>query len=163
MKLVETLSGWFADLQPRERLVITLGGGLLVAAALYLALLPAMEKNAELNAHYSALVSDMAWLREQSQLISRMKNSCPGRTLQAGETDEVISRIVRRNQMKVLGLLEKSPELFSLSVSGISPNRILQLVHQLACQGLVLKDLKISPATGANIGFIGIVEVSNVN
>ena len=46
MKLVETLSGWFADLQPRERLVITLGGGLLVAAALYLALLPAMEKNA---------------------------------------------------------------------------------------------------------------------
>ena len=163
MKLVETLSGWFADLQPREKLIITLGAALLVAAALYIALLPQMEKNAELKARYSTLYSDMDWLREQSQLISRMKNSCPGRTLQTGKTDEVISRIVRRNQMKILGLFEKSPQEFSLSVSGISPNRILQLVHQLACQGLILKDLKISPVTGGKIGFNGIVEVSNVN
>ena len=44
MKLVETLSGWFADLQPREKLIITLGGALLVAAALYIALLPPWKK-----------------------------------------------------------------------------------------------------------------------
>ena len=50
MKILNNLSGWIADLQPRERVVVSIGAALLVVAGLYMALLPAMQKNAELDA-----------------------------------------------------------------------------------------------------------------
>ena len=163
MKLVENLSAWFADLQPRERLIITLGGAVLVVSAVYVALLPSMEKNAELESRYETLAVDMQWLREQSQVVSRLKNSCSGQTLQTGKIKEAINRIARRNQLKVLDLLQEDTAAFSLTVSGMRPNSMLQLVHQLACQGLALKTFNISAADDEKVGYIADIEVGYVD
>ena len=163
MKLVENLSAWFADLQPRERLIISLGGAVLIVAAIYMALLPAMEKNAELESRYQTLADDMQWLREQSQVVSRLKNSCSGQALQSGKPKDIISRTARRNQMKVLGMLQDDPATYSLTVSGSTPNRILLLVHQLGCQGLALETLSITPADDEKLGYIADIEVGYVD
>jgi len=142
MKLLENLSGWFADLQPRERLIMTIGAVLLVIAAIYMALLPAMQKNAELEQRYQSLNDDMQWLREQK---------------------EVITRIIRRGQLKLLGLNQDDLTFFSFTVSGTSPNRILQMIHQLTCQGLALEFLDIRISTGEKVGYVADIEVINVD
>jgi type II secretory pathway component PulM len=163
MNLLDNLSGWFADLQPRERLIMAVGAGLLILAAIYMSLLPAMQKNIELEQRHKSLSADIQWLREQGQVVSRLNSSCAGKTIQNGKKQEVITRIVRRNQLKLLGFEQKDSSLLSFTVSGSSPNRILQLIHQLTCQGLTLEALDINSSAGAKVIYVAAIEVINVD
>lgn len=163
MKLLNNLSDWFADLQPRERLIIAVGAALLIVAAIYMALLPAMQKNAELEQRHKSLSAEIQWLREQSKVVSSLDNSCAGQEIQTGKKKEVITRIVRRNQLKLLSLKQDEPSSYSLSVSAASPNRVLQLIHKMTCQGLSLEALEISISSDAKVSYIADIEVSYVN
>jgi type II secretory pathway component PulM len=163
MKFLNSLSEWFAYLQPRERLIITVGSVVLIVAAIYMALLPAMQKNAELEQRYKSLSEDMQWLREQSEVVSRLNRSCSGKAVQSGKNKELITRLVRRNQLKLLGFEQKDSAFFSLTVSGSSPNQILQLIHQLTCQGLALEALDINPVAGDKVVYASDIEVINVD
>jgi len=163
MNLLDNLRDWFADLQPRERLIMTVGAGLLIVAAIYMSLLPAMQKNAELEQRHKTLSADVEWLREQGQVVSSLSSSCAGTTIHNGDKKEVINRIVRRNQLKLLGFEQKDAAFFSFSVSGASPNRILQLTHKLTCQGLALEGLDIRSSAGANVAYTADIEVINVD
>ena len=96
---------------------MTLGAALLVVAAIYMALLPAMQKNAELEQRYKSLSEDMQWLREQSAVVSGLDSSCAGQAHSGGKKKEVITRIVRRNQLKLLGLNQDDLTFFSFTVS----------------------------------------------
>ncbi len=163
MKLLDNLSGWFADRQPRERLIVTLGAALLVVAAIYMALLPAMQKNAELEQRHKSLSQDFQWLRDQSAVVSSLDSSCAGQVIQSGKKKEVISRIVRRNQLKLLVLDQDDLSFFSFTVSGATPNRILQVIHQLTCQGLALESLDVRLSDDAKVGYVADIEVINVD
>jgi type II secretory pathway component PulM len=162
MKLLHSLSEWFADLQPRERLIITVGSVVLIIAAIYMALLPAMQKNAELEQRYKSLSEDMQWLREQSQVVSRLNTSCAGKAIQTGKKKELITRLVRRNQLKLLGF-EQSDSTFSFSVSGSSPNQILRLIQLVTCEGMALESLNVNPVAGEKIAYAADIEVINVD
>lgn len=162
MKLLNSLSEWFADLQPRERLIITVGSVVLMIAAIYMALLPAMQKNAELEQRYKSLSEDMLWLREQSQVVSRLNTSCAGKAIQTGKKKELITRLVRRNQLKLLGF-EQSDSTFSFSVSGSSPNQILRLIQLVTCEGMALESLNVNPVAGEKIAYAADIEVINVD
>lgn len=163
MKLLNSLSEWFADMQPRERLIITVGAVVLIIAAIYMALLPAMQKNIELERQYTKLSEDMQWLREQSQVISRLNSSCAGKAIQTGKKKELVTRLARRNQLKLLGFEQRDSASFYFSVSGSNPNQILQLIHVLTCQGLALGSLNVNPATGDKVVYVAEIEVINVN
>jgi type II secretory pathway component PulM len=163
MKLLNNLSDWFADLQPRERLIIAVGAALLIVAAIYMALLPAMQKNAELVQSHNSLSADIQWLREQSKVVSSLNHGCAGQTIQTGKKKEVITRIVRRNQLKLLGLKQEDPTFYSLSVSGSSPNQVLQLIHKMTCQGLSLETLKLRASSDAKISYVADIEVRYVD
>jgi len=163
MNLLDNLSDWFAGLLPRERLIMAVGAGLLIVAAIYMSLLPAMQKNLELEQRHKSLSADIQWLREQSQVVGRLDSSCAGNTIQNGKKIDVITRIVRRNQLKLLGFEQKDSPLLSFSVSGSSPNRILQLIHQLTCQGLALEALDISSSGAAKVTYSADIEVINVD
>jgi type II secretory pathway component PulM len=162
MKILNNISGWFAGLQPRERLIITLGTALLFVAALYMALLPAMQKNAELEQRYVSLSDDLVWLKEQSAVVSRLNSSCSDQLLQSGEKKEVIIRTVRRNQMKLFGI-DNSESLYSFSVSAPSANRVLQLAYQLTCQGLALENLSVTSSSDSKEVYIADIEVMYVD
>ncbi|MGB0449204.1 MAG: type II secretion system protein GspM [Porticoccaceae bacterium] len=163
MKFLNSLSEWFAYLQPRERLIITVGSAVLIVAAIYMALLPAIQKNAELAQRYKSLSEDMQWLREQSEVVSRLNSSCSGKAIQNGKKKELITRLVRRNQLKLLGFEQMDSALFSFSVSGSNPNQILQLNHQLTCQGLALESLVVNPVAGDKVVYAANIEVINVD
>ena len=163
MKLLDSLSGWFADLQPRERLIMTVGAALLIVAAIYMLLLPAMQKNAELEQRYISLSDDIQWLQEQSKVVSSLNNDCTGQTIQSGSKKEVMTKIVRRNQLKLLGLDKVDSNVFALSASGSSPNRMLQFIHQLACQGLALQTLDLRSFTDGKVAYTIDLEVSYVD
>lgn len=161
--LLNNLSSWFADLQPRERLIMTVGAAILIVAAIYMALLPAMEKNAELKQRHNSLSADIQWLKEQSKVVSSLNSDCAGQAMQNGEKNEVINRIVRRNQLKLLGLKQNDSTFYTLSVSGASPNRVLQLIYQLTCQGLTLESLKVNASSDAKVVYAANIGVSYVN
>jgi len=163
MKLLDNLSGWFTDRQPRERLIVSLGAALLVVAAIYMALLPAMQKNAELEQRHKSLSQDFQWLRDQSAVVSSLDSSCAGQVIQSGKKKEVISRIARRNQLKLLVLDQDDLSFFSFTVSGVTPNRILQVIHQLTCQGLALESLDVRLSDDAKVGYVADIEVINVD
>jgi type II secretory pathway component PulM len=163
MKLLNNLSDWFADLQPRERLIIAVGAALLIVAAIYMALLPAMQKNAELEQRHKNLSAEIQWLREQSKVVSSLDNSCSGQEIQTGEKKEVVTRIVRRNQLRLLSLEQNDPSSYSLSVSATSPNRVLQLIHKMTCQGLSLEALEVNASSDAKEGYVAGIEVSYVD
>lgn len=163
MKLLNNLSGWFAGLEPRERLIMMVGAAILVVAAIYMALLPAMHKKAQLEQRYQTLSEDMQWLLEQSQVVSRLNSSCSGQAIQNGKKLEVISRIVRRNQLRLLGLDQDDSSFYSIEVSGASPNRILQSIHQLTCQGLSLESLDVRSSDDTKVGYSATIEVTYVN
>ena len=163
MKLLDNLNGWFADLQPRERVIITVGAALLIVAAIYMALLPAMQKNAELEQRHQSLNEDLEWLREQSKVVSSLNSGCAGQTVQDGKKSEVITRIVRKNELKLLGLEQSDSSFYSLSVSGASPNRVLQLIHQLTCQGLALEVLEVEASSDKKVAYVADIEVRYVD
>jgi len=163
MKLLDNLNGWFADLQPRERVIITVGAALLIVAAIYMALLPAMQKNAKLEQRHQSLNEDIEWLREQSKVVSSLNSGCAGQTVQDGNKSEVITRIVRKNQLKLLGLEQSDSSFYSLSVSGASPNRVLQLIHQLTCQGLALEVLEVEASSDKKVAYVADIEVRYVD
>lgn len=163
MNLLDNLSGWFADLQPRERLIIAIGAVLVIVAAIYMSLLPAMQKNVELEQRHKTLSADIQWLREQSELVSSLNSNCSGKAFQSDDKKEVITRIVRRTQLKLLALKQEDSPLYSLTVSGNSSNRVLQLIHKLTCQGLSLETLEVISSAEAKVGYIANIEVTNVD
>jgi type II secretory pathway component PulM len=162
MNMSNNLGSWFSGLQPRERLIIKVGAGLLAIAAIYMALLPAMQKNTELEQRYKRLSEDIQWLREQSEVVRRLNSNCAGQAIQSGKKKDVITRIVRRNQLKLLGFEQGDTSSYSLSVSGPSPNRLLLLIHQLTCQGLSLDTLAVRSSAGAKAAYAADIEVSYV-
>jgi len=163
MKILNNLSGWIADLQPRERVVVSIGAALLVIAGLYMLLLPAMQKNAELTQRQISLTEDIQWLRDQSDVVSRLDRTCSSQQIQAGEKSEVITRIIRRNQLTLRGIDQVDESLFSFTVTSSSPNRVLQLINQLSCQGLAPETVAIALSPDEKVGYIADIEVTYVD
>lgn len=163
MKILNHLSEWFADLQSRERVLIGIGGALIVVAGIYMALLPAMQKNVELEERYQVLSIDIQWLREQSDVVGRLNNSCSNQVVENGKERDVITRMVRRNQLKLINLDENQTDGYLMVVSGVSANRVLQLTYQLACQGLALSMLDIESTDKLGEGYRATIEVKHVD
>ncbi|MDA7852513.1 type II secretion system protein M [Porticoccaceae bacterium] len=162
MKSLSSVGDWFAQLQSRERVIVVAGAAIVVIAAIYMALLPSIEKAAELEQRYQVLQADLQWLEEQGVTVGRLGNRCLGKTLQKGSDADVITLMLRRNQLKLISLAEQTQSTYRVSLESANANRILQLVHQLACQGLNINTLEISPTATTGMSFAATMEVQNV-
>jgi type II secretory pathway component PulM len=162
MKSLSSVGDWFAQLQSRERVIVVAGAAIVVIAAIYMALLPSIEKAAELEQRYQALQSDLKWLEEQSTAVGRLGNRCPGKMLQKGSDMDVITLMIRRNQLKLVNLAEQAQWTFQLTLESANANRILRLAHQLACQGMIINTLEISPTATTGMSLAATMEVQNV-
>ena len=160
--IVAGISTWFAQREPRERVIVGAGAVIVVIAAIYMALLPSLSKAAELEQRYATLQSDLQWLSEQGQTVSRLANNCVSERIQQGATKDVITRLIRRNQIQMKTMAEQSQGRYLLNLDSTSANRILQLTHQLACQGLSVNTLNISPAKASETSYTARLEVQHV-
>ena len=156
------INNWFAQREPRERLIVSAGAVIVVIAAVYMALLPSLSKATQLEQRHQILQSDLQWLSEQSQTVSRLGNSCVSKSIQKGAVKDLITRLVRRNQIKLTTIAEQRQGQYLVNLESASANRILQLTHQLACQGLSVNALKVSSATTGESGYQARMEVQHV-
>lgn len=137
-----TIMNTFANLQPREKLFLKIGGALLVVVLLVSLLLPSIEKYQQLNDEKNSLEADLAWLIEQRDLVADLSNSCSKLGQSGSDQKANLSNIATRNQLKVESVSDND-QSFMLSVSGDEGNKFLKSIYQIACQGYTFTDIDL--------------------
>ncbi|UVW34921.1 type II secretion system protein M [SAR92 clade bacterium H455] len=163
LNFVSGINSWLAQRQPRERIIVVVGAGIVFLAAVYLALLPSLERSTELQERHRILQADLQWLSEQSASVSRLSNSCVDKTIKKGAAKDVINRLIRRNQIKLVKFAEQAQGKYALYLESANANRLLQLAHQLACQGLKTNLLDVRRPDAAATNYVVRMEVQHVN
>ncbi len=163
LNFVSGINSWLAQRQPRERRIVMVGVGIVFLAAVYLVLLPSLERSTELQERHRILQADLQWLSEQSASVSRLSNSCVDKTINKGATKDVINRLVRRNQIKLVRFAEQAQGKYALYLESANANRLLQLAHQLACQGLKINLLDVRRPDAAPTNYVVRMEVQHVD
>ena len=133
-EIVSTIVNAFAALQPREKLFLKVGAGLLIVVLLIFLLLPSIEKYQQLNGQKNSLEADLAWLAEQRDLVAGLSNGCPNLSQSGSDQKANLSNIAKRNQLKVESITNND-QSFLISVSGDEGNKFLKSIYQIACHG----------------------------
>ena len=142
--VLSTIMNTFAAMQPREKLFLKAGGGLILVVLLVLLLLPSIEKYQQLNDQRNSLEADMAWLVEQRDLVAGLSNGCPKMNQSNEDQKANLSNIAKRNQLKVESITDNE-QSFVLSVSGDEGNKFLKSIYQIACQGYNFVGINLNP------------------
>ena len=145
-KLLTTMQDGLSRLQPRERLFLGVGATVIVTVLLYLTLLPSWEKYSTLSAQHSQLQTDLDWLHQQRELVSRLTNSCSVKLVSTGSSRKMLTRLVRRNQLK-LDSFQEANDSIRLKFTGSDANSIVRLVHEIACDGYLVKSLQVKQSS----------------
>ena len=140
--LLENLRDKWMQLQLRERQLIILGGGLLIATTVYLSIFPQIQKYSELKLQIVTLNTDIQWLQQQRQVVERLVNGCASGDVREESSREQITRLIRRNQLTLDSMRDVNSNL-KFSVTGIDANRVISLTHQIGCSGHDLMTLEI--------------------
>ena len=141
--ILSTIMSTFANLQPREKLFLKVGGTLIFVVLLALLLLPSVEKYQQLNGQRNSLESDLAWLSEQRDLVAGLSNGCPNLSQSGSGQKANLSNIAKRNQLKVESVTDNE-QSFLISVSGDEGNKFLKSIYQIACQGYTFKSINLN-------------------
>ena len=140
--LLENLRDKWMQLQLRERQLIILGSGLLIATSVYLSIVPQIQKYSELKLQIVTLNTDIQWLQQQRQVVERLVNGCGSGDVREESSREQITRLIRRNQLTLDSMRDVNSNL-KFSVTGIDANRVISLTHQIGCSGYDLMTLEI--------------------
>ena len=140
--LLENLRDKWMQLQLRERQLIVLGGGLLIATSVYLSIVPQIQKYSELKLQIVTLNTDIQWLQQQRQVVERLVNGCASGDVRQESSRAQITRLIRRNQLTLDSMRDVNSNL-KFSVTGIDANRVISLTHQIGCSGYDLMTLEI--------------------
>lgn len=140
--LLENLRDKWMQLQLRERQLIILGSGLLIATSVYLSIVPQVQKYSELKLQIVTLNTDIQWLQQQRQVVERLVNGCASGDVRQESSREQITRLIRRNQLTLDSMRDVNSNL-KFSVTGIDANRVISLTHQIGCSGYDLMTLEI--------------------
>ena len=140
--LLENLRDKWMQLQLRERQLIILGSGLLIATSVYLSIVPQIQKYSELKLQIVTLNTDIQWLQQQRQVVERLVNGCASGDVREESSREQITRLIRRNQLTLDSMRDVNSNL-KFSVTGIDANRVISLTHQIGCSGYDLMTLEI--------------------
>ena len=141
-KFMDSLRNRLSGLQPRERQLLLAGIVMLFFTVIYVALSPIMEKHDQLVDQSNQLKTDRQWLQQQRAVVSKLSNSCGNREIQQGSDRDNLTKLVRRNQLR-LGQIRDLNNGFELRFSGADGTRILRLSHQVACAGFNVQSLKV--------------------
>ncbi len=134
---------YFAGLQSREKIFVVVGAILVLGLLSIKALLPLGQTYTELAQQKQLLETDLLWLQQQRETVVELTNNCPALRNRQNSQSSILSQLVRRNQWQVESLNEGKDKT-SLAVAGDDSNRLLQLIHQIACYGFVVDSIEIN-------------------
>ncbi|MDG0968864.1 MAG: type II secretion system protein GspM [Porticoccaceae bacterium] len=141
-KAVAALQTKWALLQPREQQLLIIGVWLLLATFVFVMISPMFEKRAELNLRIGKVNQDIFWVKEQREIIERLANSCPTISVKADSERDLLTKLARRNQLR-LELISDYNKGLLLEFSGSDSNRVMHLAYQIACSGYQIKSLDV--------------------
>ena len=153
---------YVAGLQSREKIFVAVGGVLILALLSIKALLPLGQTYNELAQQKQLLETDLLWLQQQRETVAELANNCPVLRHQQNSRSRTLSQLVRRNQWQVESLGEGGDGI-SLAVTGSDSNRLLQLIHQIACYGFVIDRIEINRLDSGSASLKAVLEVRNAD
>jgi type II secretory pathway component PulM len=157
--ILTVVNDWFT---PRKGIILGVGALFIFISALYIAVLPSLTHSTLLQQRSEALQSDLQWLSEQGETVSRLTNSCFSKSIGQESAKTVINRLVRRNQIKLITLSEQNKGTYLINLESTNANSLLQLAHQLACQGLKINILNASRPAAEEESYAASMEVERV-
>ena len=159
--LIERLRDSMGNLQPRERVFVSVGAALVVLAAIYVALLPQWQAHSALADQQARLQADILWLQDQRDVVLRLANGCSA-SADARPDSERLTRLVRRNQLKLSKISETSRG-YTLRFGGADANRMVRLAYQIACEGFVVQSFKIDQSIAEGEALSALMEVHSID
>ena len=160
--LLANLQEKFNGLQEREKLVVSAGATVVLLALIYMVLSPQLDRHRDLTQQQADLQADMMWLQDQRAVVSQLTNSCSQTDTSTDSATEVLTRLIRRNQLRLQNLREVSGG-FELRVFSSDANRIVRLAHQIACEGFVVDGMEVSLSSTERNQWDASMEVRHVN
>jgi len=158
-KAVVLLQKKLARLQPREQQLLIIGAWLLLVTLVFVMILPMFEKRAELKVQVEKVNQDIVWVKDQREIIERLANSCPTISVKADSGRDLLTKLARRNQLRLESISDYNQGLL-LEFSGSDSNRIMHLAYQVACAGYQIKSLDVDVSvTDGLAGLEGSMEV----
>lgn len=160
--VIDIFKSKLALLQPRERTLLVIGAWLLSATAVFVLVTPMVTKQNELASKAESIRENLNWLQEQRSVVVRLQNNCASNHshTQLTSTKGDFERLTRRNQLSLDQSTTKSNGGTELTFSGSDANRVMHLVHELACEGFVVESLDIQRSADGKIK--GAMEVASV-
>jgi len=140
--ILANIASFFERLQPRERLFVTVGAGLVLIVVFVKAVLPQWQTYHQLAQQQQTFEADLLWLQKQRDMVAKLTNSCPALRFQSGSAADTLRQLIRRNQLQLDTLTDRG-DSFVLSAEGSDSNRILQLIYQIACYGYGVDSIEI--------------------
>ncbi len=150
----------YDSLQQRERYFVSAGGVFILIAVIYWVLMPFTDRHNQLIDQQTTLQADLSWLHDQTAIVPRLVNSCSGRHLNAGSDTDIITKLVRRTQLRLDKITETGRGI-SLRVNGPDANRMIRLAHQISCEGFTVQTITINDS--ASGVYTAALEVQRVN
>ena len=139
--ILAIVSDFFANLESREKRALKIGALVLAAAISIMLVLPKWETYSQVKSQRDALKADVKWLQEKRDLVANLVNNCPSIQHKKDDFKADLTHLVSRNQLKVVSTKQKE-NFISMTVSGSKSNQLLRFMHQIACRGYILGELK---------------------
>jgi len=147
----EKMSSWWSSRSSQEQRTLKIAVPIIGLMILYIVLIePVMGLYFERKSEYSQARDNLAWLYEQSSLVTRMQNSCGTRVfyMQSSETPQDLAQsIARRSSINTS--LQTTGDAVAITVNTAPGNRMLTYLHTLTCNGFQVERLEIERLTSA--------------
>ena len=151
MSYLSDSARFYGRLKSRDKRALIMGAILVAAFALLILFESLWDKHISMHGEILARKTDLEWIGKQVPIIKSLQTSC-NQSSHSGSSDrELLTMLIRRNQLK-LGQLDLVDDGIALTLSSGNTNDILRLAEQLACEGFILTQLDIErvlkPAEG---------------
>ena len=160
--ILAIVSDFFANLESREKRALKIGALVLAAAISIMLVLPKWETYSQVKSQRDALKEDVKWLQEKRDLVANLVNNCPSIQHKKDDFKTDLAHLVSRNQLKVVTTKQKE-NFISMTVSGSKSNQLLRFMHQIACRGYILGELKFVTEVDDLSKITATFEVERVN
>ncbi|MGB1327574.1 MAG: type II secretion system protein GspM [Porticoccaceae bacterium] len=156
------VSDFFANLESREKRALKIGALVLAVLITVMLVFPKLETYSQVKSQRDALKADVVWLQEKRDLVAGLVNNCPSVRQQKDDFKADLTHLVSRNQLKVVSTKQKENSI-SMVVSGSKSNQLLKFMHQIACRGYILGELKLVTEEDDLSKITATLEVERVN
>ena len=129
-------------LRSRDRRALMIGVGAVAGVLVFILVESRWQSYIDMRQVLSDRKADLEWIGKQVPIIKSLQTGCTREVIDGMASREFLTMLVRRNQLQ-LSQLEFMGDSITVTVSSSNTNDILRLMEQIACGGLMIRQLNI--------------------